>query len=920
MTLEINLNPRELMRTLLPSVFTVLLILLQFGVKALDVLIIYDDSPTNTNTLSLKAALIAEGHSVTISSVTETSWNNTNPSLNGFDCVIHLNGTTYNAEMPTAGQTALVDFVDDGGLFISLEWNAYQYDTQNELQSMEDLILLQRTSGQTVSLTYTEVSAQSTHPILVGVPSSFTLGVEGSNIGTIRTFTSQPSIVLMTEGTNDALALRQFGSGCVLGFHGAGNYNLGNALGTMLSNGNVQQLIINFIDYCGGPVSAFPYCENFEQTVGSWTVGGILTSWEHGEPNNSTISNAASGDDAWVTDLNGDYNNDEFSYVQSIEFDFTPLVDPMIRFQINHDIETNDDGSTFQVSTDGGTAWSTLGSTSSTAPWFNSSAITSFNLLNSTHGWTGSSSGWSDMRHSLASYSSDTAVLFRFLISADGAATEEGFAFDDIIIAESDDVALTELFFVDSVCGTTASTVEARICNISIEEKYGFDVILDTNGTSITTSYSDTLPICGCDTILLATLNTAPGGTWNLDAYVDNSGDVNSANDSIITTMTAYAIPGGSVTGGGDYCEGDVAQLIFDLTGTGPWNVQYTNGTSPTYVAGVSTPFTASITQSGTYTITYLLDSTGCPTDSGSITGSATFNFHPAPVVDLGPDSTVCGDYLLDAGGGMASYSWSTGATTQSITVISPATYSVTVTDTNGCEGEDEVVLEVNPNPIVNLPDTNMCDGGTVLFNAGGGYVSYLWSNGSTGQVVQVSSITTLSVTVTDFNDCEGVGTGSVTSIEPNPTPNVTGGSGYAPVTMHAPNGYAAYLWNNGQTTQDIDVYVAGTYTCTVTDSNGCEGEDDAKARIWPTSIEDIVKEKGFAVYPNPTDGQFSISFNGPNTGRVMVYNSLSKLEEVIDFSEASNIELDLTGRAAGIYHLAIHTAEGVKYQSVAIE
>ena len=75
---------------------------------AQNVLILYDNSPTNTNTVALKTSLQNQGFQVTISAVSESFWNNTNPSLTGFHAVIHLNGSTYATEMPIAGQTALV--------------------------------------------------------------------------------------------------------------------------------------------------------------------------------------------------------------------------------------------------------------------------------------------------------------------------------------------------------------------------------------------------------------------------------------------------------------------------------------------------------------------------------------------------------------------------------------------------------------------------------------------------------------------------------------------------------------------------------------------------------------------------------------------------------------------------------------------
>jgi hypothetical protein len=104
-------------------IFAILFLLCSSSLAiAQNVLLIYDDSPTNTNTLALKTSLENQGFQVTVSAVSESFWNNTNPPLTGFDAVIHLNGTTYNTQMPTAGQTALVNFVqNDGGIYVGLE-------------------------------------------------------------------------------------------------------------------------------------------------------------------------------------------------------------------------------------------------------------------------------------------------------------------------------------------------------------------------------------------------------------------------------------------------------------------------------------------------------------------------------------------------------------------------------------------------------------------------------------------------------------------------------------------------------------------------------------------------------------------------------------------------------------------------------
>lgn len=677
--------------------------------------------------------------------------------------------------------------------------------------------------------------------------------------------------------------------------------------------------------YTHAIIQDYPYCEDFENSDGGFSEGGILPTWEHGAPNNTNISTAYSGSNAWVTDLDGDHNNDELSYAQSTLFNLSPLVDPAVRVFANYDLESGDDGVAFQVSSDSGTTWSTLG-TSSSSDWYNSNSISALSSANAGNGngWTGSSSDWVEMKHSLSAYSSDTAVAFRFQMAADGNTQNEGFGFDDLLVAESNDIKMVSMIHPDSACGTSATPVTVSLCNNSIEEKSGFTLTLDTNGTSITTTYNDTLWPCQCDTLVLTTLNTSAGGFWTLDAYVVNSGDVNTGNDTLNSTMTMYATPGVSVTGGGEYCEGDVATLTFTFQGTSPWNLSYTDSTSPFYNANLTTnPHVVNVTTGGLYEPVYVTDGSGCPADTSSISGQANVIFHPAPAVDLGPDSSVCGDYVLDAGAGQTSYSWSTGATTQSITATPQTTsYSVTVVDNNGCEGTDEVELEVFPLPTVNLPDTVVCEGASFLFNAGAPYASYLWHDGSTGQLFQLNTTGTVSVTVTDFNGCEGTATGGISAVVSNPTPSITSIASLAPVTLDAGSGYLAYLWNTNDTTQTIQVSVAGTYTCTVTDLNGCKGEDDAKTKIWPVGVEDIASQQGFAVHPNPASDFVQVTLDASrelNSYRLISIDG-KLIAEGNTPAQTDRFTISLpAGTASGSYILEMSSATEVLQQRLEI-
>jgi len=125
--------------------------------------------------------------------------------------------------------------------------------------------------------------------------------------------------------------------------------------------------------------------------------------------------------------------------------------------------------------------------------------------------------------------------------------------------------------------------------------------------------------------------------------------------------------------------------------------------------------------------------------------------------VDLGPDFTLCpGDTAtLDAGAGFVSYEWSDGSTEQTLVVTAAGTYSVTATDSAGCEADDEVEVNDDTDPPLDLgPDTTLCSGDTLLLDAGAGFADYLWSDSSIGQTLLIDTIGVYWVTVIDSFGC----------------------------------------------------------------------------------------------------------------------------------------------------------------------
>ncbi|MCB9762775.1 MAG: putative metal-binding motif-containing protein [Alphaproteobacteria bacterium] len=210
---------------------------------AQDVLLIWDDQGIGTP--DLVAALQGAGMTVTLSDTVEYEYDGTNPAPDGFNAVIHMNGTTYGTPMTAAGAAALVDYVADGGGYIHFEWDAYEIDDNGVQLELEPITLLHRDSGFTGDITLSPVRGQESHPVLAGIPSSVAF-YAGGNIGYVRSFSDQPAVAIMTDQSgSDAVAVREWEQGRIVGFHHAGNYS---DLSTF-SNADVSRLVVNAVNW-----------------------------------------------------------------------------------------------------------------------------------------------------------------------------------------------------------------------------------------------------------------------------------------------------------------------------------------------------------------------------------------------------------------------------------------------------------------------------------------------------------------------------------------------------------------------------------------------------------------------------------------------------------------------------------------------
>jgi hypothetical protein len=225
----------------------------QIRVTEGNVLILADANTAGTT--ALVNALTAAGNTVTLRPPPEYTWDGTNPPLAGFNVVIHLDGATFANPLPIAAQNALTAFVANGGGFIGSQWNGFE-QVQGQQVNMTDLVL-QLWPGPlncgNCNITYSVVAGQQNHPVLAGVPSSFTFFADGNSDFAQVPFAVNPSTVLMqTQAQGPGVLVRQFGSGRVVNFSHAANYLQSGSTGVTLQDPNIQRLYINAVAWSAG--------------------------------------------------------------------------------------------------------------------------------------------------------------------------------------------------------------------------------------------------------------------------------------------------------------------------------------------------------------------------------------------------------------------------------------------------------------------------------------------------------------------------------------------------------------------------------------------------------------------------------------------------------------------------------------------
>jgi gliding motility-associated-like protein len=455
--------------------------------------------------------------------------------------------------------------------------------------------------------------------------------------------------------------------------------------------------------------------------------------------------------------------------------------------------------------------------------------------------------------------------------------------------------------------------------------------ITDTKGctTSIGATLSQPLPLF---------LNIA--SYQNLLCYNDSSGAIDiTANGGVppysfawsnsATTEDIYNIQPGtySVTvTDANGCQKDISQVITEPTqlsstiaatpvlcagaasgnvdldvtgGTVPYNYVWNNGATTQDLTGVS---------GGTYTVV-IHDANGC-----SITNT-TIVTEPTPIsISVVKTDVLCNgaatgaiDITVNGGTPVITYSWSNGAATEDLTSLTAGTYSVTITDGNGCTASISATISQPAALVLNATPVNVgCNGGangSVDITVQGGVFpySFVWSNGATTEDINGLSGGTYGVTITDANGCTL--TGSYTIAEPSAIVTTLVGTnvscfgaanGAIDLTVSGGTAPYTFLWNTFQTVEDLNDISGGTYYVIVTDFNGCTKHDSIV----------ITEAPQLTLSTTVTN----VSCNGAATGAVNL--TVTGGQPAYDFSWSNGETTeDITGLTAGVYSVTVKDA-----------
>jgi|GEM_PF-441052 len=380
-----------------------------------------------------------------------------------------------------------------------------------------------------------------------------------------------------------------------------------------------------------------------------------------------------------------------------------------------------------------------------------------------------------------------------------------------------------------------------------------------------------------------------------------NGGCASDSSSAIVVTVDTPPAPVVTANGPTSFCTGDNVLL----TSSAPTDNLWSNGLLSQSIF---------VTTSGTYTVSYTNPS-GCVSLTSIPVVVSENPIPPAPTITAsGPLSFCAGGSVVLTSSAPSGNIWSTNDPTPSITVTAAGSYTVSVT-LLGCTSATSASTLVTVTPVPPVPTvtaigpTTFCEGGSVTLTSSAA-TGIVWSNGSLSASIPAITTGTYTVTVTGVNGCSSTSLPQDVLVHPLPVVTFTTNaapcnySAAFPLTGATPAGgtYAGVGVSGGIFTPSVVGVGSSTVTYSYTNNNGCTGTASHVIVVDGCLSVDEVQQEAFSVYPNPSDGKFTIVSENAFIEQIKLYDSAGKLIHVMDTGYEQKIHLDLMDLPNGVY------------------
>ncbi len=524
-------------------------------------------------------------------------------------------------------------------------------------------------------------------------------------------------------------------------------------------------------------ITSYPYYQDFEGSQ-YWFSDGDLNNWELATPAGNDITSAASGNLAWITGASSYYEDDELAYVESPCFDFSSLTAPIVQFDLNVAAENNWDG-VYVKYTINDTDWVTLGEYGDWLNWYND------NSVGGEPGWSYNTNGWITVKHEVFALAGQPHVKFRVYFDADGSYHDyDGAAFDNFKVYDAEyTLALTEISYNPPEGGTDS---------LEYMEFYNYgNEPVNLNGIYFLgdNPVQDTFPamplypgeffVTAVDSEALANTTGYTGAHQWISGGLSNGGEdiilVNPSGDTIVYIIYDDAAPWNTAADGYGpslvFCPMDI-QMGLDPNDGSNWKVSTmfidtVNGIamygSPGAIDGACTDIALVMPENGAHYYDCDLTATDTVeivlTNVGGVTipaGDTIFAGYQVNSGSMVVDTFVLqNDFIYQD---TISFEFNETADFSGLGDYNFYVYIDYYADGN--EANDTAVgILTHYEPVVDLgADTIVTtQPDTIVLDAGAGFDSYLWNDGSTNQTLNVTCADTCVyyVTAIDSNGCE---------------------------------------------------------------------------------------------------------------------------------------------------------------------